>query len=108
MREVNWGVERGREDSWYSQPTLQHELVIGGQLNNIINKLTTLYTAPRMQTPAWLDSDTFSSSGVDIILHNVCRAMLVMMSGSTVRVFRQKFTPEDAVGSHTCSLEMLA
>jgi hypothetical protein len=25
-----------------------------------------------------------------------------------VRVFRQKFTPEDAIGSHTCSLEARA
>jgi hypothetical protein len=28
--------------------------------------------------------------------------------GRTVRVFRQKFTLEDAIGSHACSLEALA
>jgi hypothetical protein len=26
----------------------------------------------------------------------------------TVRVFRQEFTPEDAIGAHACSLEPLA
>jgi hypothetical protein len=28
-----------------------------------------------------------------------------MIAGCTVRVFRQKFTLEDAIGSHACSLQ---
>jgi hypothetical protein len=30
---------------------------------------------------------------------------LLTLGGGTVRVFRQTFTLEDAIGSHACSLE---
>jgi hypothetical protein len=36
-----------------------------------------------------------------------CRQNGSVLPG-TVRVFRQKFTLEDAIGSHACSLEALA
>jgi hypothetical protein len=43
-------------------------------------------------------------NGTDLVESS---STLVKATSRTVRVFRQKFTLEDAIGSHACSLEAL-
>jgi hypothetical protein len=46
----------------------------------------------------------------EILVTNACddQQSFTQLTQRTVRVFRQKFTPEDAIGSHACSFEARA